>query len=96
MAGQFADLLLNFGHQLSVVQKPASLYLERYRLLFIDDLVNLLTGTYESGWKIGSITASTYLFTAPWAIRSETVGMPRMRSFPLSFGMRFSRTGGGK
>lgn len=34
-------------------------------------------------------------FIAPWAIRSDTVGIPRMRSLPFDFGIRFSSTGGG-
>src|SRR5262249_43531045 len=50
----------------------------------------------ESGWKQGSTSGSSTIFTTVCATRSAMVGMPSGRVPPLSFGISTSRTGGGR
>ncbi len=51
---------------------------------------------YESGWKRGSTNGSTVSLTTVYAIRSATVGTPRIRTPPDFLGISTAWTGGGK
>lgn len=50
---------------------------------------------YEHGSKSTSKTGSSTSFKAAWTTRSATVGMPRLRSFPLGLGVITCRTSTG-
>ena len=63
-------------------------------MAFIADLLGRYP--YESVKKCGSILGSNVNLTTICAIRSDTVGTPKIRSPPVFFGIITAFTAGGK